>query len=135
VVVEEVTGGGKTEAALILAHRMMERGQASGLFVALPTMATANAMFERVQAVYGRLFAHGPRPSIVLAHSKSHLDLRLEETKVDGGEQPPTASRQCAAWLSDSRKKALLAHVGVGTIDQALMAVLPLNHQSLRLWG
>jgi CRISPR-associated endonuclease/helicase Cas3 len=138
VVIEEVTGGGKTEAALVLAHRLMARGLGSGLFVALPTMATANAMFERVQAVYRQLFAEGSLPSIVLAHSKSHLDLRIEETRPDepyGGNEPPTASRDCAAWLFDSRKKALLAQVGVGTIDQALMAVLPLDHQSLRLWG
>ena len=46
-----------------------------------------------------------------------------------------SASAQCTAWLSDNRKKALLAQVGVGTIDQALIAVLPLHHQSLRLLG
>ncbi len=40
-----------------------------------------------------------------------------------------------AGWLADSRKKALLAEVGVGTIDQGLLAVLPSRHQSLRLLG
>jgi CRISPR-associated endonuclease/helicase Cas3 len=116
----------------------MERGLGSGLFVALPTMATANAMFERVQAIYRQLFAEGSAPSIVLAHSKSHLDLGLESAGDDdpyGENEHPTASQDCAAWLANSRKKALLAHVGVGTIDQALMAVLALDHQSLRLWG
>ena len=46
-----------------------------------------------------------------------------------------SGSAQCAAWLSDNRKKSLLAQIGVGTIDQALMGVLPLRHQSLRLLG
>ena len=43
--VEDMTGGGKTEAALILAHRLLADGRARGLYVALPTMATANAMY------------------------------------------------------------------------------------------
>jgi CRISPR-associated endonuclease/helicase Cas3 len=41
----------------------------------------------------------------------------------------------CAAWIADSRRKAFLAHVGVGTIDQALLGVLPSKFQALRLWG
>src|SRR5690606_14950362 len=45
------------------------------------------------------------------------------------------STAECAAWLADSRKKALLADVGVGTIDQALLGVLPVRHQSLRLLG
>jgi CRISPR-associated endonuclease/helicase Cas3 len=63
--VEDVTGGGKTEAALILAHRLLAAGRARGLYVALPTMATANAMYDRLAAGYRRLFADGrPRPSL-----------------------------------------------------------------------
>ena len=52
---------------------------------------------------------------------------------LDRGED--TASAYCAAWLADSRKKAFLAAIGVGTVDQALLAVLPVRHQSLRLLG
>jgi CRISPR-associated endonuclease/helicase Cas3 len=44
---EDVTGAGKTEAAMMLAHRLMAGGCGDGLFVGLPTMATANAMFGR----------------------------------------------------------------------------------------
>ena len=49
--IEDETGSGKTEAALMLAHRLMRGKRADGLYVALPTMATANAMFDRVAAV------------------------------------------------------------------------------------
>jgi CRISPR-associated endonuclease/helicase Cas3 len=137
VVIEEVTGGGKTEAALVIAHRLMAKGLAGGIYLGLPTMATANAMYGRVVAAYRRLYAEDASPSLVLAHSRRELFLPLERTSRDApytaGEQ--TGSANCAAWLADSRKKALLAHVGVGTIDQALLAVLPLRHQSLRLWG
>ncbi|MDW7711434.1 MAG: CRISPR-associated helicase Cas3' [Deferrisomatales bacterium] len=137
-VVEEVTGGGKTEAALALAHRLMARGAADGVYFALPTMATANAMHRRVEKMFRGLFGDGPEASLVLAHSASRMALDLEEKNrasraPDGAEE--TASRQCADWLADSRKKALLAQVGVGTIDQALLAVLAARHQSLRLFG
>ncbi|HYU33580.1 MAG TPA: CRISPR-associated helicase Cas3' [Thermoanaerobaculia bacterium] len=137
IVIEEVTGGGKTEAALTLAHRLLAAGEATGLYLGLPTMATANAMVQRVAAVSGRLFAAGAEPSLVLAHARRHLFLPLETTATDSpyATDDRTASLHCAAWLADSRKKALLAQLGVGTIDQALLAVLPHRHQSLRLWG
>jgi CRISPR-associated endonuclease/helicase Cas3 len=53
---EDVTGAGKTEAAVLLAHRLMAAGQADGFFLGLPTMATANAMYGRIAQVYARLF-------------------------------------------------------------------------------
>ncbi|HEY2740290.1 MAG TPA: CRISPR-associated endonuclease Cas3'', partial [Thermoanaerobaculia bacterium] len=65
ITIEEVTGGGKTEAALTLAHRMLAAGEATGLYLGLPTMATANAMVQRVAAVSDRLFAAGAEPSLV----------------------------------------------------------------------
>ncbi|ABX19973.1 hypothetical protein SARI_00019 [Salmonella enterica subsp. arizonae serovar 62:z4,z23:-] len=38
-ILEDVTGAGKTEAALILVHRLMAAGKAQGLYFGLPTMA------------------------------------------------------------------------------------------------
>ncbi|OHX14262.1 hypothetical protein BI347_12690 [Chromobacterium sphagni] len=136
---EDVTGAGKTEAALILAHRLMAAGLADGLYFALPTMATANQMYRRVGGVYRRLFAVGEQPSLVLAHSARQLveDFALS---VQSGGKPyakddASAGMSCNAWLADNNKKALLAQAGVGSIDQALLAVLPVRHQSLRLLG
>lgn len=143
-VIEDVTGAGKTEAALVLAHRLMRAGRAQGLFFALPTMATANAMYERLEPAYLRLFEASAAPSLVLAHGRrmlnerfrsSILDLAAEgdETASDPADQP--AGAQCAAWIADDRRKAFLADIGVGTIDQALLAVLPSRHAPLRLVG
>lgn len=139
-VLEELTGAGKTEAALTLAARLMASGGVQGIYLALPTMATADAMFDRVCKDDGwrRFFAAGVG-QLALAHSADWLKLRLEEmnrrdTGYGQGEDA-SASRQCSAWLADSRKKALLADLGVGTLDQALLAVLPAKHQSLRLLG
>ena len=143
-VIEDLTGSGKTEAALMLAHRLLAADQADGFFVALPTMATANAMFDRVGAVYDRLFDAQTRPSLVLAHAGRDLSQRFQqsiepenspEDEGYGISEPATASQTCTAWLADHRKKALLAPAGVGTIDQALLGVLRVRHQSLRLLG
>lgn len=144
VVLEDVTGAGKTEAALILAHRMMAAGKAQGLYVGLPTMATANAMYSRLARAYQALFADGARPSLVLAHGGWAMsdDFRQSLWQADdpglsqyGSDNEETASGACNAWFADSRKKSLLAEVGVGTLDQVLMAVMPFRHQSLRLLG
>ena len=76
-VVEDETGAGKTEAALILAQRMMLAGKGRGLFFALPTMATADAMFARVSDVVGKMFAG--RPSVTLAHGRSGLSVSFRD--------------------------------------------------------
>nr|WP_318383811.1 CRISPR-associated helicase Cas3' [uncultured Enterobacter sp.] len=143
IVLEDVTGAGKTEAAMILAHRLLSANKGRGVYVGLPTMATANAMYQRLGKAYGALFADDAHPSLVLAHGGREMSAAFrqslwlddaslsEESSADG----VTASAQCSAWFADSRKKALLAEVGVGTLDQILMAVMPFRHQSLRLLG
>ena len=141
---EDVTGAGKTEAALILTQRLMQAGLAQGLYFALPSMATSNQMYRRVGEVYRRLYREGSNPSLVLSHGARQLVKEFKESVLQSEDQPgdrsyqpdeSSASAQCNAWLADNRKKALLAEVGVGTLDQALLAVLPARHQSLRLIG
>jgi CRISPR-associated endonuclease/helicase Cas3 len=141
---EDVTGAGKTEAAFLLAHRMMAAGLAHGLYFALPTMATANQIYERTAGIYQRLYADPASCSLVLAHAARRLVKGFRASVVAAGEspaertapgEPSAACAQLNAWLADSGKKALLADVGVGTIDQALLGVLPVRHQSLRLLG
>ena len=145
-ILEDVTGSGKTEAALLLAGRLMAAGCGKGLFMALPTMATSNAMFSRLaekpspdeSPVYLRLFDKSSNPSIVLAHGARHLSETFLAAVAGSGTavgEEESASAQCSSWLADNRKKALLADVGVGTLDQALLAVLPARFQSLRLFG
>jgi CRISPR-associated endonuclease/helicase Cas3 len=141
-ILEDVTGSGKTEAAMILSARIMERGDADGLYVGMPTMATANAMYERMHEAYRKLYKDVEIPSLVLSHGARHLVPNFTETVVAHQqrkdmyyENEQTASAVCNEWFADNRKKALLADVGVGTIDQVLLGVLPARHQSLRLLG
>lgn len=137
---EDVTGAGKTEAALTLAYRLMEKGAAQGFFIALPTMATSNAMYTRMADFYRRLFAGDA--NLALAHGSRQLVERfaasvLPSSHAEGDleQQDETASARCTAWLADHNKRALLSQAGVGTIDQALLGVLHSKHQSLRLLG
>lgn len=143
-ILEDVTGAGKTEAALVVAHRLMADGLADGIYVALPTMATANAMYARLGKAYRRLFATDAYPSLVLAHGARHLSEEFRRSiRLTGSfslgqsyaEDEESGEAYCSSWLADSRKKALLSEIGVGTLDQALLAVLPARHQSLRIFG
>lgn len=141
-ILEDITGSGKTEAAMLLINRMMAAGQADGFYIGLPTMATADGMYRRMAKFYRKLFQDDQTPSLILAHGSRHLSNDFRKSIIDistsqnnYGSQESTGAAQCIAWLADNRKKALLADVGVGTVDQALLSVLPSRHQSMRLFG
>ena len=142
IILEDVTGSGKTEAAIILAHRLMKEGHGNGIFIALPTMATSNSMYERLIVCYERLFETVKRPSLLLAHSARHLSKAFRQSLGDNYPKvqdqalvDESATAHCTSWLADNRKKALWADVGVGTLDQVLLSILPARFQSLRLAG
>jgi CRISPR-associated endonuclease/helicase Cas3 len=147
-IVEDLTGSGKTETALQLAHRIITAGNADGIMVALPTMATSDAMYERLAGQYQELFDKDTAPSLALTHSAAKFHEGFRETLVppehwkddsyaqktqENGES--SISAVCNRWFADYRKKSVLADVGVGTIDQILLSVLHSSHQSLRLFG
>ena len=130
IFVEDETGSGKTEAAFILTQRLLLAGRGRGVFFALPTMATADAMFARAEAVMGRLFA---QPKLALAHGRARLSVPFQ-----GLVDRPTISDEdvtCTPWLADDRRRALLADIGVGTVDQALLGVMPTRYSTVRMWG
>lgn len=144
-ILEDLTGAGKTEAALLLAARIMREKGAQGLYLALPTMATANALYDRLGPVVRALFVGEDQPSLVLAHSARDLHPGFRVVDLEGpnpaesgrvGDQrDESAEVTCPAWIADDRRRTFLADIGVGTIDQALLAVLQTKFQSLRLDG
>ena len=150
-IIEDTTGAGKTEAAIMLSARMMAKGKGEGLYFALPTMATANAMYERLAKTYKTLFATSAADnlSLVLAHGRSDLSKAFraivnstdmanggkDSTGMTNGSEDETASAFCTKWIADNRKKAFYADVGAGTIDQAFLSVLPKKHLTLRQYG
>jgi CRISPR-associated endonuclease/helicase Cas3 len=140
-IIEDETGAGKTEASLILLNRLMAKGLAQGFYIALPTMATADGIYPRVQKTYDKLYKEDEKPSLALSHSSAKLSDKFTNTilyfdkNATGQKYSDDAQSRCQAWLADNRKKSLLAHVGVGTIDQTFLAVLKVKYQSLRLIG
>lgn len=129
-IIEAPTGEGKTEAALALAHRLAEASGTDELYYALPTTATSNQMFGRLQEhLQQRL--HLPT-GVKLIHGQAFLvedDLRLMPPAE--GEEDMEANLE---WFGP-RKRALLAPFGVGTIDQAELAALNVKHTALRQVG
>ena len=128
--IEDATGAGKTEAALILAARLMAAGKGNGFFFALPTMATSNAMLARIEGIAPRLF--DGRVSLALTHGRAKMNELFRKIRGRDGSDTD-GGPSCGPWLADDRRRILLADVGVGTIDQALMAVLPTRFNTLRL--
>jgi len=133
-IIEAPTGEGKTEAALALARRISALRGTDEMYIALPTTATSNAMFGRIQKhMQQRL--HLPPEMVKLVHGQNFLvedDLRIapmDSVEPDGQTESPSM-----AWFSP-KKKALLAPVGVGTIDQAELSALNVRHNALRMIG
>ncbi len=134
VVVEAEMGKGKTEAALELAGRFLTRGDASGLYFALPTMATSNAMLGRLERVAGSLF--DGEVNLVLSHGRRRMNEAFTRIVERGGPGAAAyhdeATVVCNRWLL-GRKRALLGQIGVGTIDQAMLAALRVRHHFVRV--
>lgn len=126
MIVEAPMGEGKTELAFLAHLRLQARNGHRGLYVALPTQATGNAMFDRALT-----FLNGFSPGV-------HLDLQLAHggafLRLHGVNDSEAESIASSAWFSQ-RKRPLLSPYGVGTIDQALFATLNVKHHFVRLWG
>jgi CRISPR-associated endonuclease/helicase Cas3 len=116
-IIEAPMGVGKTEVALYLSYKMIELGYASGLYFALPTRLTSECMVERVIEFITKIDNKG---LVRLVHGGAISPQFLGSADID--------------WFS-SKKKALLAPYGVGTIDQALMSILRVKHNELRKFG
>ena len=135
LLIESETGSGKTEAALALYARLREVGRVGGLMFALPTRATASAMHGRVVDAMKGMYQGEEHPTITLAVGGQQPRTGSSEALVN--EQPltypDTAERELENWASSHNKKFLAAEVVVGTVDQVLLAGLPVKHAHLRL--
>jgi CRISPR-associated endonuclease/helicase Cas3 len=145
MIIEAPMGIGKTEAALVCAEILAARFGLGGCFVALPTMATSDAMFARVEN-WIRELPHDPsapfsKQSLFLAHSKASLNdnfLNLVKVRELGGVGDDQVARGeseetlvAHSWLT-GKKKGPLANFVVGTVDQILFAGLKSRHLMLR---
>lgn len=137
IIVEGPMGCGKTEAALFAAQQLIAAGHNQGIYFALPTQVTSNRIHRRVhQFLRNTLAADAP---LRLAHGNAWLeddfDLRLSPaftaSQPGDGQTPGDDIREIRSWFATA-KQALLAPYGVGTIDQALQAVVAVKHFFVR---
>ena len=124
-VLEAPMGLGKTEAALYAAYQLLEKKRATGLYFALPTQLTSDKIHERVNKFLAQILEEdSPHKKALLVHGNAWLKQfeMGEEGNPDG------------AWFAQG-KRGILAPFAVGTIDQALMAVMNVKHGFVRTFG
>jgi CRISPR-associated endonuclease/helicase Cas3 len=124
-VLEAPMGIGKTEAALYLAYCLISSGRATGLYFALPTQTTSECIWSRVNRFLEKILpGDSPFKQALLVHGNAWL-----KQSAMGGEG--SAGR---SWFSYG-KRGILAPFGVGTVDQALMAVMNVRYGAVRTFG
>ncbi|MEX1119689.1 MAG: CRISPR-associated helicase Cas3' [Terrimicrobiaceae bacterium] len=123
-ILEAAMGEGKTEAALMAAYRRWCDGSERGIYFALPTQLTSNKLAERVEPFLSSVLEE--ESPLALLHGNAWMG----KGRIRGEGAVPEVFR----WFADNRKSMLVPH-GVGTVDQALMAVTPVKHSAIRLFG
>ena len=131
MLVEAPMGEGKTELAFLAHLRLQQTNNHRGLYVALPTKATGNALFNRALK-FLHAFAADESLDIQLVHGGAAWNDDIQ--KLRGVFGSPGEAVTSSAWFSQ-RRRPLLSPYGVGTIDQALFATLNVKHHFVRLWG
>ncbi|TCL31363.1 CRISPR-associated Cas3 family helicase [Azotobacter chroococcum] len=131
LLVEAPMGEGKTELAFLAHLRLQAANRHRGLYVALPTQATGNALFRRA-LTFLRAFAGDAALDMQLVHGGAALSDDVRQLHDIHG--VPGESVTASAWFSQ-RRRPLLSPYGVGTVDQALFAALNVKHHFVRLWG
>ncbi len=134
LLVEAPMGEGKTEAAFYAHLELQQRLGHRGLYVALPTKATGNAMFERTLG-FLNAFSSKRNLDCQLVHGATLLNNSFQNLRLGKIYSTEGDGRIRAGEWFTSKKRALLSEYGVGTVDQALLPILPVRHNFVRLWG
>ncbi|MBZ9751891.1 CRISPR-associated helicase Cas3' [Deinococcus sp. HMF7604] len=149
VLVEAPMGEGKTEAAFYAHLQLQAAARHRGLYVALPTQATGNAMYRRfrdflqaqgratppdLQLAHGGTLLSEDFQAVVAQTAVQHARNAANDPAEQDGRRAGDSSVRAEEWFTQ-RKRALLSEYGVGTVDQALLGVLGVGHQFVRLWG
>jgi CRISPR-associated endonuclease/helicase Cas3 len=150
-IIEAPTGEGKTEAALWLAARQQAGRPGGGLYVGMPSQATANGLYPRLADFLkaeraGGGHDDGESANLVLLHGNADLhpsrqlldtprpaDVRDEDDET-GDERTQRAEVRTRRWFLPKRR-GLLAPYGIGTVDQTFLGVLFSKHFFVRLAG
>lgn len=129
--VEAPMGEGKSETALYLAACQMRSCGKNGLYMAMPTAATGNQMYFRLNAL---LEAHGFKKSRLLHSTAWIVDANTPETAETGDPEARATLETAQEWLAPL-KRGLLSQYAVGTVDQAMLSVMDVRYGAVRLLG
>ncbi len=134
LLIEAPMGEGKTEAAFFAHLEMQRRFGHRGLYMALPTKATGNAMFKRTLKFISDQ-GKDRKLDLQLVHGATLLNVTYQNLQLTGIHDPESGGEIRAGEWFTSKKRALLSEYGVGTVDQAIVPILPVRHNFVRLWG
>lgn len=133
-IIEAPMGLGKTEAALEVADLFSQKTGAGGIFLGLPTQATANGLLTRFEKWATK---ETDSPIIFsLAHSNASLNSDFKKlpkslNSVESNDDDKLIAHQ---WLQQSRLR-LFSDFVLGTIDPALMATVSHRYVTFRHAG
>ncbi|CAM3868359.1 CRISPR-associated helicase Cas3' [Nocardiopsis rhodophaea] len=145
LVVEAPTGEGKTKAGLQACAALVARLGLGGMYVATPTRATAGPVHAEVNRV---LAATGSplRANLLYSGAADDLKRQADERRQAGNQDldelslvlPEDVGCDCPEAITEARqsftrKRALTFPIGVGTVDQLLMAAARTGHIVMRL--
>lgn len=156
VLIEAPMGEGKTEAALLAAEILCARFGANGICVAMPTQATSDAMYARVQSWLRTFDSTAPLALLHGSHIRSErVRARASRERCNDAAEPdeygldedPPSYRSVAEdgpeeahverpaeWFY-GRYRGLLTANAVGTVDQVLFAATRTKYVALRFAG
>lgn len=124
IIIEAPMGSGKTETALTASEILSAKKHKSGILFALPTQATANAMFTRLE---NWLKCENGTQGLKLMHGKANLNHDYHELSKAKSDVIVNS------WYS--KKLGTLEPFSVGTIDQLLSMGLKQRHLFLKHLG
>jgi len=130
-ILEAPMGKGKTEAAFAAAEILAKKNGKTGVFIGLPTQATANGIFERTVNWAEHLsteFYH----SIRLAHSNAYFQPVFANIQkgIPQIDEDSDSGLVVHSFFNGS-KQSCLADFVIGTVDQLLMCALKKKHAML----
>lgn len=132
-IIEAPMGIGKTEIALASSEQLAFATGRNGLFFGLPTQATSNAMFARVDSWLKNIAqSENVNLPIKLMHGKAAFNEKFKELphaeNIEG-----KGAVVINSWFTG--KKSILNQFTIGTIDQLLLMGLKQKHLFLRHLG
>ena len=142
-ILEAPMGVGKTEAALLGAEQLAFKTDRKGMFFGLPTQATSNGIFPRIEDWLKSIYYDSDsKNELRLIHGKANLnkdyaDLTKASNIADDDISDDKKSYEAFTtnqWFS-GKKTAILDDFVVGTVDQFLLLALKQKHLALRQLG